>query len=192
MDRREALRRSAIVAGFALSTSATMGILKGCAPSGRPKWPPRFLTNDEVSLVSEIADTILPTTDTPGAIDVNVPEFIDLMLKENFSSEEQQTFKEGASTFVKSVEEEYSTYFEKCDQEEKTKIISEEEQRSLEHFKVTNQKTFYMMVKELTILGYYTSEYVMTNMLDYHPVPSRYDGCIPFPPDGKLYVDNNV
>jgi hypothetical protein len=48
------------------------------------------------------------------------------------------------------------------------------------------------MVKELTILGYYTSEYVMTNMLDHHPVPGRYDGCIPFDQEGKLYVDNNV
>jgi hypothetical protein len=192
MDRREALKKSAFVAGFALSTSATMGILKGCSPSGRPKWPPRFLTKDQVSLVTAIADTILPATDTPGAIDVNVPEFIDLMLKDNFSPEEQQAFKEGASTFVKSVDTDFSTHFEKCDEEEKNKILTKEEQRSLEHFQATYQRTFYMMVKELTILGYYTSEDVMTNMLDYHPVPGRYDGCIPFPPDGKPYVDNNV
>lgn len=181
-----------MAAGFALSTSATMGILKGCTPSGKPKWPPRFLTNDEVSLVTAIADIIMPTTDTPGAIDVNVPEFIDLMLKDNFSPGEQQAFKEGVLTFVKSVDNDYSTQFEKCDEEEKIKIITEEEQRSLEHFQGTYQRTFYMMVKELTILGYFTSEYVMTNLMDYHPVPGRYDGCIPFPPEGRLYVDNNV
>ena len=192
MDRREAIKRSASVAGFALSTSATMGILKGCTPSGKPKWPPRFLSKEEVSLVTSLADTVLPKTDTPGAVDVNVPEFIDLMLKDNFSPEEQLMFKEGALTFIQSVDNDYSTSFEKCDEEKKIKIITKEEQRSLEHFQSTYQRTFYMMIKELTILGYFTSEYVMTNMLDYHPVPGRYEGCIPLLPDGKLYVDNNV
>lgn len=192
MDRREAIKRTAMLTGFSLSASATLGILNGCSPTGKPSWPTRFLTDEEVSLVSGIAEVILPATETSGALDVHVPEFIDLMLNDNFNSEEQHTFRKGAAEFQKIIDENYSNLFEKCAEEEKNEIIAEEEQRSLTEFQNNYQRSFYMMVKELTILGYYTSEYVMTKMLDHHPVPGRYDGCISFDQKGKLYVDNNV
>jgi len=192
MDRREAIKRASIIAGFSISSSATMGILQGCSPTGKPSWPTRFLTDDEVSLVSAIAEIILPATDTPGALDVHVPEFIDLMLNDHYTNEEEQLFRNGAVEFQNRVNEKYGRRFEKCNEEEKDNIISEEEQISINRFQKNYQRSFYLMVKELTILGYYTSEYVMSNMLDHHAVPGRYDGCIPFDPDGKLYVDNNV
>jgi gluconate 2-dehydrogenase gamma chain len=192
MDRREAIKRAGMLTGFSLSASATLGFLNGCSPTGKPSWPTRFLTDEEVSLVSAIAEMILPATETLGALDVHVPEFIDLMLNDNFTSEEQQTFRKGAAEFQKIADDNYSNLFEKCAEEEKAKIIKDEEQRSLTEFQNNFHRSFYLMVKELTILGYYTSEYVMTNVLDHHPVPGRYDGCIPFGQEGKLYVDNNV
>ena len=192
MDRREALKRSAIITGFTLSSSAVLGILKGCTPTGKPSWPTRFLTDEEVPLVSSIADFILPKTDTPGALDVHVPEFIDLMMKDNYSEKEQATFHEGAAAFIIRVDDTYSSSFDKCTAEEKASIIQEVEQESFGKLHESGEKSFYLMVKELTILGFYTSDTVMQNMLDYHPIPTRYDGCIPFLPDGKLYVDNNV
>jgi len=192
MTRRDALHRTAAITGIAISSSVGLGLLKGCTPSGKPAWPPVFLKQEEISLISAIADIILPKTETVGALDVHVPEFIDLMLRDCFAIEEQNAFREGLSSFVTMVDKEYSDTFESFTPEEKIKIIEAEEARSAEHFDKTNNKTFYQTVRELTLLGFFTSETVMKNMLDYHPVPGRYEGCIPLTRDTKLYVDNNV
>ncbi len=192
MNRREALQRTIAITGFALTSSVGIGLLNGCKPSGDPDWKSKFLTKDEANLVTSIADTILPKSDTPGAIDVHVPEFIDLMLADNYTLEDQITFRKGLKTFTENVDQNYSNTFEKCTEDNKTSIIAEEENKSYEQLTKTYEKSTYLMIKELTILGYYSSEYVMNNMLDYHAIPGRYNGCIPFEKNGKLYVDNNV
>jgi len=192
MNRREALRKTGAITGVAVSSSISMGFLKGCTPSGNPAWPPMFLKKDEIELISAIADTILPKTGTPGALDVHVPEFIDLMLRDNIANEDQQAFREGLTSFVSNIDTEYSNMFEDCTQDERMKIISEIEDQADNQFSETSKNSFYKTIKQLTILGFYSSEYVMNNMLDYHPVPGRYDGCIPIEEDGRIYVDNNV
>lgn len=192
MNRRDAIKKTAGIMGMTITASAGIGLLKGCTPTGDPKWQPKFLQLDQINLISSIAESILPKTDTPGAIDLHVPEFIDLMLKDNYSPSDQKTFKEGLVSFKQNALAKFSNTFEICNQEEKTKLLKEEETKSFEHYSNSHKKTFYLILKELTILGYYTSEYVMTNMLDYHPVPGRYEGCIPITENDRLYVDNNV
>ena len=192
MNRREALKRTAGLTGFAVTTTAGMGFLSGCEPTGDPDWEPKFLTSDEVNHVSAIVDMILPKTDTPGALELHVPEFIDLMLKDNYPEEDQIRFREGLSAFNKYVSEDYDKEYDKCSNEEKNSIIKNQTDRSVQIQKSTGKKDFYLIIKELTLLGYFSSEYVMTNMLNYHPVATRYEGCIPLNEGDKLYVDNNV
>ncbi len=192
MNRRDALKKTAGIMGMTITASAGIGLLKGCTPSGDPNWQPGFLEADQIKMISSIAESILPKSDTPGAIDLHVPEFIDLMLHDNYNPDDQKTFQEGLASFKQNALSKFSNTFEDCEQEEKIKLLKEEETKSLEYFNKSYKKTFYLILKELTILGYYTSEYVMTNMLDYHPVPGRYDGCIPITENNKLYVDNNV
>lgn len=192
MDRREALRRTAAVTGLSISSSIGLGFLKGCIPSGKPTWPPIFLRQDEIKLVTAIADTILPTTDTPGALDVHVPEFIDLMLRDNISDEEKMAFREGLEAFTKIIDQEYSDSFEDCSTEQKMSILKAVDDNSENQFSRTIKNSFYRKVKQLTILGYYSSEYVMNNMLNYQPIPGRYEGCIALDRDNRIYVNNNV
>lgn len=192
MNRREALRRTAAITGMAVTSSVSLGLLKGCKPSGDPGWSSIFLTKDEVNLVTSIADTILPKSDTPGALEVHVPEFIDLMLMDNYSLKEQKTFRKSLKSFQDDVKKYHSKTFEKCNEETRAIIIEKEEDKSYQQFAKSDKKSSYLIIKELTILGFYTSEYVMNTMLDYHAIPGRFDGCIPFDKDGKLYVDNNV
>ena len=87
MDRREALKRTAWIMGGAVSAPAIMGILKGCAAKPTIDWTPVFLSSDQGVLVSQVAEIIIPKTDTPGAKDVGVPGFIDQILKECYSKE---------------------------------------------------------------------------------------------------------
>ncbi len=192
MNRREALRRTASVTGIAISSSISLGLLKGCTPSGNPTWPPMFLKKDEIKLVSSIAEIILPTTETPGALDVHVPEFVDLMLRDYISDEEKTDFRDGLKAIVKTVDQEYSDSFIDCPIDERIKIIQSLEEGTVKQYSQTSKNSFYRIIKQLTILGYYTSEYVMQNMLDYHPIPGRQEGCIPLSEEGKLFVTNNI
>src|SRR5881394_4563046 len=97
IDRREALRRAALVLGGVLSAPMVAGVLAGCearrAPAGA--WQPRALTPDQADLVATIAEHILPETDTPGARAVGVHRFIDAMLAESYPTEQRQRFLAG-------------------------------------------------------------------------------------------------
>src|SRR5439155_1124549 len=82
IDRREALRRAALLLGGVLAAPTIAGVLAGCEARSVPDgaWKPRALTPDQADLVATIADHILPETDTPGARAVGVHRFIDAML----------------------------------------------------------------------------------------------------------------
>src|SRR5437867_13446861 len=97
IDRREALRRAALLLGGALAAPTVAGVLAGCEARRVPDgaWKPRALTPDQANLVATIADHILPETDTPGARAVGVHRFIDAMLAESYPAEERQRFVAG-------------------------------------------------------------------------------------------------
>ena len=83
LARREVLRRAAWLLGGAISAPAALAILQGCSAKDAPKgaeWTPKFFKGDEAKVVTAIADIILPHTDTSGALDANVPAFIDSMM----------------------------------------------------------------------------------------------------------------
>jgi gluconate 2-dehydrogenase gamma chain len=99
MDRREALKRTAWIMGGAVSAPAVLGILKGCTAKQTIDWKPVFLSNEQGALVSEVAEIIIPKTDTPGAKEVGVPGFIDQLVNECFTKEDQDKFLNGLKTF---------------------------------------------------------------------------------------------
>jgi gluconate 2-dehydrogenase gamma chain len=97
IDRREALRRAALLLGGALSASTIAGVLAGCEAHRTPDgaWTPRALTSDQLELVATIAEHILPETDTPGARAALVHRFIDAMLADSYTADERQDFVAG-------------------------------------------------------------------------------------------------
>src|SRR5437016_13538601 len=97
IDRREALRRAALVLGGVLSAPLAAGVLAGCEARGVPDgtWRPQALTPDQAELVATIADQILPATDTPGARAVGVHRFIDALLAESYPAAERERFLAG-------------------------------------------------------------------------------------------------
>ncbi len=105
MNRREALKRTALITGIAISSSVSMALLNGCKPSGKESWQAQFLDEEEVKLVTAICDIILPATDSPGALEIHVPEFIDLMLKECWLTDDG-VFKDSLSSFSALVKKE--------------------------------------------------------------------------------------
>ena len=94
MERREALRRTALLLGGVLSAPTIAGVLAGCdSRSADGKW--RALTSDQGELVATIAEHIIPATDTPGARAVGVNRFVDGLLSDHYPAAERERFLAG-------------------------------------------------------------------------------------------------
>ena len=181
MDRREALKRTAWIMGGAVSAPAIMGILKGCTAKPTIDWTPVFLSSDQGALVSQVAEIIIPKTDTPGAKDVGVPGFIDQILKECYKKEDQDKFLAELKAFDDEAKKEYGDPFIELDAEQQAAFVKKVHDAAVNTDDVGTppERPFILTLKELTMLGYFTSEPGATQVLQYSPVPGAYKGCIP-------------
>ncbi len=95
IDRRSALRRLSYVLGGVATAPLASGLLAGCrTPSGGElaAYQYQALTEPQQQTLAALVDRILPATDTPGAVDAGVPQFIDKMLAEWYAPEERDQF----------------------------------------------------------------------------------------------------
>lgn len=185
MNRREALKRTAIIMGGALSAPLVSAVLQGCqADMAAADWMPAFLTADEAAAVGAMAETILPhTDDLPGALDVGVDRFIDTMLAKYDSEEDRQNFRTGlqlldahcqektGKAFTKLTGEELLTYLHEVNQEAATQ--PQRQRKDPDHL------AFFMNLKQRVLAGYFTSQKVGTEVLAYDPIPGECLGCAP-------------
>ena len=190
MNRREAIERTALILGYAVSAPAMMGILKGCKAAPELNYKPVFLTVDQARLVGEIAEVIIPKTDTPGAKDAGVPSFIDLILKDAFTKEDQDRFLKGLQEFEDETKKAYGDSFVEMDPEKQKEMVKKIHDPAIAKAKTPEgkEKPFILTVKELTLLGFFTSEPGATKVLQYEPVPGAYHGCLPLAEVGKTWA----
>jgi gluconate 2-dehydrogenase gamma chain len=187
MDRREALRKTALLMGAAVSASALTGILQGCKATPELTYTPQFFTDDQARIIMEVAEIIIPKTDTPGAKDVGVPGFIDIMLKDCYKKEDQDRFIDGLTTFDEEAKKAYGDSFIYCKPEQQVELVTKIHSAALAETKEKEdaKRPFILMAKELTLLGFFTSEPGATQVLQYVAVPGSYKGCIPLAEAGN-------
>jgi hypothetical protein len=187
IDRREALRKTALLMGAAVSASALTGILQGCKATPELTYTPQFFTEDQARIVTEVAEIIIPKTDTPGAKDTGVPGFIDLMLKDCYKKEDQDRFIAGLTAFDEEAKKAYGDSFIYCKPEQQVELVTKVHAAALAEAKENKeaQRPFILMAKELTLLGFFTSEPGATQVLQYIAVPGSYKGCIPLAEAGN-------
>lgn len=191
MDRREALQRTAMILGYAISAPAMMGILNGCKAAPELAYKPVFLSEDIARMVTEIAEIIIPKTDTPGAKDVGVPAFIDKMLSECYKQEDQDRFVKGATEFDADAKATYGDVFIYCDADKQKELVYRYHSEAIAAMKSDSppkDRPFILMVKELTMLGFFTSEAGATQVLQYEAVPGEYKGCVPLAEVGRTWA----
>jgi hypothetical protein len=181
ISRREAIRRAALMLGVALTPSLLSTALQ--AQSGATTTVPglRYLSESQRATVAIIAERILPRTDTPGATDVGVPAFVDLMLGKYSTESERQVFTAGLDEVNAASLASHAQYF--------VKISAAQQDAILMKIAVASQKkdkTFFHQIKELTVVGYFTSEIVGRTVLHYDPVPGRFQGCVPISEVGNV------
>ncbi|MEN8125503.1 MAG: gluconate 2-dehydrogenase subunit 3 family protein [Bacteroidota bacterium] len=205
MDRRTALKNLTLSFGYVVSTPTLMSILTSCTHD-EILWKSDFFSDKEKHIVTHLADIILPSSNIPGSLDVNVPQFIDKMLKNVEIESKQISFQKGAAIFgdrfkskfdkkiVKGNKEEIQELFEKyfdLSEEEKNKVIDEQR---LPDDKVSNDKKdtylmykFLFSVRNYTLFGYYTSEKIGEEILNYDPIPGKFEGCVPLKEIGNAW-----
>jgi gluconate 2-dehydrogenase gamma chain len=176
ISRREALRRAALLAGVALSPELLTFVGRAQTPAAKT-----YLTTAQGALVNAAAERILPRTDTPGAIDVGVPAFIDRYYGEFMSPEEQKLLVQGLDEIDAAAKSMHSATFA---------TLAPPQQDIVLRAVATAQQTrttpsSFGLLRSITVLGYFTSEQVGKNVLHYDPVPGAYDGCVPIDQVGR-------
>lgn len=189
MNRREAIERTAVILGYAVSAPAIMGILKGCKSTPELNYKPVFFTVEQAALVGDVAEVIIPRTDTPGAKDVGVPSFIDLILKDVYPKEDQDKFLMGLQEFEVEVKKVMGKEFSDLDPGQQKEMVKKVHDPAVEAAKGgEKERPFILKMKELTLLGFFTSEPGATKVLQYDPVPGAYHGCVPLSEIGKAWA----
>jgi gluconate 2-dehydrogenase gamma chain len=181
MDRREAIKRTALVLGIALSPSTLAAAL------AREEQPtanaPRYLTPEQFATAAAVAERILPCTETPGAGDVGVPAFLDLCVGKYLTAGERVVFLEGLSALDATSRRNHSRAFAALaagEQEEQLQALAAATSAA------GTRGTFLHHIRELTLIGYFTSPQIGRDVLRYDPVPGRWDADIPLGETGGV------
>lgn len=212
MDRRELLKMVALLTGGAVIGGELF--LTGCKNAAKNEVG---FTPQNLALLDEIGETIIPTTTTPGAKAAKVGEFMKVMVTDCYTPREQATFNNGLTAFdeacrktnnksflectpqqrhdfLLNLEKEAAAYNKKRDEEDLPK--REEIEKVNETVSWKDQKVFegapshyYTMMKQLTVLGFFTSKTGMTETLRHVAVPGRYDGNAPYKKGEKAWAE---
>lgn len=190
MNRREAIQRTGMVLGYAVSAPTIMAMLNGCETKPGVAFKPVWLSEDQARLISEVTEIIIPRTDTPGAKDVGVPGFIDQVMKECYKKEDQDKFLNGLTAFDDGAKELYGDAFNDLDTEQQVAYVKKihDEAISAKRAATTKENPFILVVKELTLVGFFSSEPGATQVLQYQAVPGAYNGCVPLAEVGKTWA----
>ncbi len=189
MNRREALRKSTLLLGGALSASTIAAVMSGCKAPMDPDWTPSTMTRDQAEIVAEVCERIIPATDTPGAKDALVHRYIDEFLTNIASPEEREVFTKGIQnlqerSFMKLSDADKDAMLAEMqgnasgpsDSEVGADLANEGEANM--NREVANQ--FFQGMKQLTITGFFSSEVGAKQVLRYDPIPGEFDGCIDY------------
>lgn len=193
MNRREAVKNFTFLLGGALTVTSFGVLSPGCGLMGRKD--SEGLLTEWQAVIEEIADTIIPATGTPGAKAAGVGPFIVMMMTECYSEDTQNIFIEGLDRVERISDSKFGKSFLYLSQKDREIILGEirSEAETLQEKNLTDgikdvPHNFFELVRELTLLGYFTSEIGATQALDYVQIPGSYESCTPLQKNQKAIL----
>lgn len=188
MNRRDALSRVALILGG--TVVGANAFLEGCKPADKKTGdenndgkPVALFAATDSAYLDEIAETIIPATDTPGAKAAKVGTFMTVMVTDCYPEADQKVFLEGMKKLDEAGKKKNSKSFMDSSAEERKALLIEIDKEAKDYMaskKKEDPKHYFRMMKELTLLGYFTSEPGATQALRYVAVPGKYEGCIAY------------
>lgn len=203
MERRELIKMITLLTGAAFIGGDVL--LSGCKT---PLKKDAGFTDANIAMLDEVGETIIPTTDTPGAKATKIGAFMQTMITDCYTQAEQDAFIKGMSeldeacektngkTFVACSAEQRKSFLETLEKEAKAfNAAKEEKDKPLRDAARKENKDFenspshyYSMMKQLTLFGYFTSEIGATKALRHIPIPGKYDGAFPYKKGDKAWA----
>lgn len=214
MNRREAVKSVAFLIGGALSATTISTLFDSC--NEPKKNVGELFTTDQHKIMAELADIIIPTTaKSPGAKAANVGPFIAMMIKDCYPEDAQNAFIKGLEDLETNAKKEFTKSFLEISVTEREQMITKLRDETVEAQKIENDKNaateklgkapkkanpmsvkekpksipyFFAIARDLTMLGYFTSEVGATQAYEYLAIPGRYDGCVDLKPGQKVWA----
>ncbi|WP_373513664.1 gluconate 2-dehydrogenase subunit 3 family protein, partial [Persicitalea sp.] len=174
IPRRQAVQTLLMLIGGTLSLPVQAALLRETAHSN----PGRF-SAEEQALITELAEQIIPSTTTPGARAAGVGEFISYIIGHCTDTQQQEAFRRGLQQTEALSESAHGKRFALLEGPQKAELMEQ----------LTRQeKAFFITLRELTIVGYFTSEPGATQALEYLAIPGRFEGDIPLNPGQRAWA----
>lgn len=188
LSRREAILRFGHLLGGGIVGGPAL--IAGCASiDSRPVG--ELFSGDDLAMLDEIADTILPETATPGAKAAEVGAFIAVMVADTYTASEQAVFSAGLLAVDSECRRDHGVGFTEATETQRTRLL---ERLDREQFDTMNSRSpgspvhYFRMIKELTLTGYFTSEIGYTRAMRYVESPGRFDPCVPYSPGDRAWA----
>lgn len=189
IDRREAIRRvSAMLGGVAFVGGSAL--LTACERESAPAaaGPVGAFTPADIAFLDEVAETILPETKTPGAKAAKVGQFMAVMVTDAYKDTEQKIFRDGMKQLDDASRKASSKSFMEASPQARLILlesVDREQKKYMDDRKDGAPSHYFRMMKELAMLGYFTSEIGYTQAQRYAESPGRFDPCLPYK-EGEL------
>ena len=214
MDRRELLKMIATLTGGVVIGSEVF--LTGCKPKDQTTTTTAsLLSTEDVPFLDEVAETVLPQTSSPGAKAAKVGSFMVKYVNDCYEEKEQKIFREGIKKIDDACEKMHKHGFMHATAEQRTEVIrsidteakdyqkkrgefEKEQNAEAERAKAQNVKDFqkkempvhyFSLMKQLIILGFFTSKEGMTQAMRFNAVPGKWEACIDYKKGDKLFVN---
>jgi hypothetical protein len=202
MNRRQALRNLGLGAGAIIIGPSTLSLLQSCKNEPEYDWQPTFLSASHGLVLKNVLDIILPKTDTPGASDLNLAQFIDSYMDEVADEQRRSRFLESADAFAQAFEDQFEKVQDEGGQNDFEEIVkkylkaspaeqevyvrrltetqdAQEQQSDMGIDAEAGAYAYLTTVRELGIWAWTNSEEIGENVMWYDPIPGGYIPCGP-------------
>jgi len=188
MDRREALILISRFLGGIISAPVAAALLSGCTATNADS-ATGVLQPDRLKLAGTLAERIIPTTDTPGALTVGVDRYIAMAVSQFFRMEERELYLNGLDKVNDMARSMFANDFVDCSMIQQNQMLTELDSLAFGNSSQfsSDLARFFRLHKELTVVGYYTSEIGQTEELHITPYGS-YEADVPLSEIGKAWA----
>jgi hypothetical protein len=180
MQRRELIKQMAAALTVLSTSTAFADAVTNYSDGGSSS----TLDEDQLALLAQLVDVIIPVTDTPGASAAGVHKFIAYMLEHYYDQDQNHAFQSGLLALEQSAQGHFNTSLSAADPDQKLTLFNALERQR----KISAERDFVVWLKELTVMGYYTSEIGATEELRFLAIPGTYSACIDFSEVGRTWA----
>ena len=188
MERRELLKMIALATGSALIGGELL--LSGC--TNTPSIGGASFSEEDITFLDEVAETIIPKTSTPGAKEAAVGTFMTVMVNDCYTKDDQKIFHEGIKKLDDACKKTHSSSFLKATPGQRTSLLTTLDKEAKEYQKGKKKEDpnhYFTMIKQLTLLGFFTSKPGATQALRHEAVPGKYDGALPYKKGDRAWAE---